>query len=48
VSFDVAEIQFTNVTTAVGTNAEPMFMTMQFKTVRQPVIADNLTISTVA
>jgi hypothetical protein len=48
VSFDMAEIQFTNVTTAVGTNAEPMFMTMQFKTVRQPVIADNLTISTVA
>src|ERR1051326_1441049 len=25
------EIQFTNVTTAVGTNAEPMFMTMQFQ-----------------
>lgn len=48
VSFDMQQIQFTNVTTQVGTNAEPMFMTMQFKTVRQTNIADNLTITTTA
>jgi hypothetical protein len=47
-SFDMAAIQFTNVTTAVGTNASPAFMTMQFKTQRQANIADNLTITTTA
>jgi hypothetical protein len=44
-NFAMTEIQFSNVTTAVGTDATPAFTTLQFKTKRQVNIADNLTIS---
>lgn len=44
VEFRMAEIQFTNVAIGVNTNAEPAYATISFKTVRQPDIADNLSI----
>lgn len=46
VLFEMAAIQFTSYNVPVNTNAEPAYATINFKTVRQADIADNLTITT--